>query len=337
MHGLLWNRVTVGEISVSPEWQTSIAKLGLHNEAHHRMLWKAIDGISDRLMSINVETAHFKGVTAEQRWYGGMGDRPVRDIDLLLAPGHRHRIGDIIEAFQPDHRLRASAQSLFNSGDLQSIDIRFGEDIWIDLHTDVLKMYVPTLEHQLIWDRVVPFTTPSERTVHVLDSESSLIQFLIHLNKDRFALLLGFADVARILQADTLDWGFIDRFARTAGLETIVYSTLEVVTDTLQLPNPGPRPAWGWRRTLWRIVWRPSSRLQGDLGIATGRSRQAWLPYLIPGRIAEAFYRWLRRVFPPRELLYYYYPDLSGAYVLRLFRGRMATQISRRRSRKSLQ
>src|SRR5205823_13647832 len=120
-------------------------------------------------------------------------------------------------------------------------------------------------------------------TIRVPDAELSLIHLLLHLNKDSFPRLLGYADVARILSREQLDWAFIDGFVREEGFEVAAYCSLMTVVDRLELPRPDVMVPQGPRAAAWRAVWPEKATLLGSAGSERSR-RQDALPFLAPGR-----------------------------------------------------
>jgi hypothetical protein len=337
MTGLLWSRVEAGEPATDGAWRGALARETLLIRARHRRLWEALATVTGRLEAMGVEVATAKGVTAEARWYDRLGERPCIDVDLVVSPAQLRRVGDIVRELQPEHPFRDRVQDLIDRGMIQSVDIRSEDGVWIDIHADILKFEIPSRQRELFWERTVSFPLPDGSTVRTLDPETSLIEFLLHLNKDRFRCLLGYVDVARILEREELDWDFIDRCLRTEGLEAHAYLTLEAVTSTLGLPTPRHHPVRGWRPLLWRALWRPSVRLQGDLGFLRFQRRQLLIPLTARRRTAEAIPRLWERLLPPPELLAYWHPQTTGPYLWRLAVGRARTRLQQRRWATQLQ
>lgn len=329
--GLLWSRMATGEVEVKGEDRQWLAEHETLTWARHYMLWESLRKLIARLEGLGVDVVTFKGVTAEARWYDRMGERPCYDLDLLVAPHHRHRFADVLRDLQPDHPLTGSIRPLLDRGLLQSVALWF-DGTPVDLHVDLFKLGIPTRQAQRIWERTNSLSLPSGENVGVLVPEIAFIHFLVHLTKDRFRYLLGFVDVQRIIAREKLDWDFIDDFLRREGLETHVYRALEAVLATLQLPASHPFPA-GWRSRLWGFLWRPSIRLQGDLGRVRFRRRGQWvLPLTARGRAPETARWWWRRLFPPAALLDYLHPGERGFYLWRLIKGRVRHSIEQRRA-----
>lgn len=335
MVGLLRSQVMTGELMGMdlPEW---VFSHDLVTRAHHRRLWATLDRLGQRLGDHGIEVAIMKGVAAEARWYDRQGERPCADLDLLIAPHHRHRVGRAVGLIQPDHPLRPCVQDLVERGLLQSVELETEDGTWIDLHVDALKLGVPS-QRGLIWDRCLAVELPGDGrgTVRALDAETSFVHFLLHLTKDRFRFLLGFVDIAHILERESLDFAFVEHFVRAEGLEVHYASALDVVTSTLGLePGTRARPT-GVRAGLWRVVWHPSIRLQGELGVVRFRHRQVWIPLMARGRLRPALCFAARRLVPSPTLVEYRRPG-AGRSWWRLNRERLGDAWRRRRAAAAL-
>jgi hypothetical protein len=333
MAGLLWTRVASGEFKLPAPWQDTLMEEDIRTWGRHQLLWDGLIKLTDRLHQMGIQVASMKGVTAEGRWYARAGERPCYDVDLLLAPDAIGRIGEIVRELTPDHPLLSSVQDLVDRGYLQSVDLLI-DGVHFDMHVDLLKLeIIPTRQRGVIWERLVPLSLPDGRTIQVVDSEISLIHFLVHLNKDRFAYLLGFADIARICAKERLDIGFIDRFLRREGIEAPVYLALDAVVGTLGIAPVMHSAVGGWRPMVWRKLWSPSFRLRGDIGRFSSRHRQFWLALTARGRTVEALRGYLARLLPPPALVSYQTHVTRGPYLWRIVAGRLAKA---RRERESM-
>jgi len=337
MYGLLWSSVAAGQIELPRDQAVVLAKADLATRAHHTRLWSMLVELQQRLREIDVGLACVKGVTAEARWYDRMGERPSSDLDLLLAPGWEPKLEQVLDALDPRYFLRAEAPRLVRRGILQSLDITV-DGMEVDLHTDLLKIEIPTRGAEEIWARTVQTVSPENVPVRTTDAEISLIHFLVHLHKDRFARLLGYADIGRVLRMEQLDWSFIDDFLRSEGLRVHVYCALHRVASVLDLPPPPVRAPRGWRVRAWKRLWPDDEQLLGRPGYAFRLEHQhLWIPWLAEGRAVEAMRWWLRRrVFPPKALVDLYYPDTRGPYLVRLVTGRRRRARDRKAARERL-
>jgi hypothetical protein len=318
------------DLQLGQSYADELMQEDIRTWGRHQLLWDGLVKVTRRLERMGVHVASAKGVTAEARWYERAGERPCFDVDLLLSPDEIGRVGEIVAALTPEHPLRDSIQELVDRGALQSVDL-FVDGVPVDLHIDLLKFeLIASRQRHVIWERIVPFRLPDGSTLRVIDPEVSLIHFLVHLNKDRFAYLLGYSDVARVCAKENLDWEFIDRFVRGEGIESQVYLALDAVLGTLGL-DPPPHPAvHGWRGSVWRRLWAPPLRLRGDVGRMRSRQRQFWLAFTARSRSAEAIRGYVRRLFPPPALAVYQAPGTRGPYLWRILAGRVQNALRRR-------
>lgn len=335
MNGLLWSAIEAGQIQLPEDQVAFLAAKDLAVQAHHARLWRTLHDVQGRLSAVGLETAVMKGVPIEARWYERTGERPCRDIDLLLQPGGEGALGAVLDALNQSHPQRREIIKLFASGALQSVDLVV-DGVGIDLHADVLKVEIPTRGAEAVWSRTERVTQGNGLSVRSLDPETSLILFAIHLNKDRFARLLGYADIARVLADESLDWAFIDRFLGREGLRVHAYSSLGAVVAALRLPSPAIGVPRGWRATAWARLWPAGKRLGGYVSLGTQQHRQLWMPWLAEGRIAEALAWWIRRrALPPGDLLQVHDPELRGPYPMRWVVGRYRAWRKRRQDERT--
>jgi hypothetical protein len=327
MHGLLW--AWARDRDVDRGIRTVLGMRDLRTQAHHARVERTLVHAVTQLEAAGIDVATLKGIAAEVRWYRQRGERPCADVDLWLAPHHRDRVTEAVRLLEPEHPWLSGLDELVARGRLQSLTLR-GDGVEIDLHLDPFKLGVVTRQSDALWARTEMVRLPGGQQVRALDATTQLLLFLIHLNKDRFQRLLGFADVARLLPA--ADHDALARVLRGEGFEVPVLCTLEVVVDELRLPWPGPyRRPRGWRAWLWRRLWPRSIRLRGREGRLRYRLRQNWIGVLARGRAREALTWWLRDSFPPRVAVRTHYAHIEGPYVWKLVAGRLEARRHQRR------
>ncbi len=342
MAGLLLGAVEAGD---QPAWAPHLALLRatrMRTRARHQHLWAALGGVTTALAGAGIEVAAAKGVTAEVRWYERTGDRPCADLDLFLCPQQLDRLDDAVAVVEPGHPLAGRVRDLAARGFLQSIDLVW-EGVPVDLHWDLLKLGVPSRGRDVLWERTTTVPGPDGTAVRALDAEASFVHFLVHLNRDGFARLLGFADVARISCAGPLDEGAVTRLVDADGLGTCVGASWNVVAETLGLDGPRRDEGGRVRRALWHLVWRPPVRLQGPEAKARSRQRKWLVALLVPGRSLELVRGWARSVLRPPELVAYLQSDYAErwggvravdvpqGYLSALTVGRVRSRLARRR------
>jgi hypothetical protein len=329
MAGLLWSWGRGRALSV--ERRTWLVKFDLGVHAHLDHLWRVLEEVTARLGEADLEVATLKGVLTGARWYERPSERPCSDIDLWLSPAQLHRASEAAALIQPDHPWVPHLDALVASGRLQAVTLSVA-DVDIDLHFDPMKLGIPTRGLAELWDRTVVVSTPSGGSLRTLDDTATLLHFLLHLNKDRFQRLLGYADVVRVARSRDVDWDLLRRDARREGVEFAVLSTLAAVAEDLGTPplGPVPRPR-GPRALLWRLLWRRRIRLRGSEGRLRFRMRQNWLALLAEGRGLEAVVWWLAELWPPAAAVEVRYGPKRGPYLYRLLIGRLAAARDQRR------
>ncbi len=328
MSGLLWTWVR--EHAPHYSARTELARFDAAVRHRHGRLWSALTRVQDELGAIGVEVAAVKGVTAEARWYGRTGERPCSDVDVLVDPGATGRVGEILAVLAPGHPLGADADALVRADVLQSVGARV-DGVSVDIHVDLFKVGFPVRRPDLVWERTQVRAFPDGPTVRVLDPEVALVHFLVHLNKDAFPQLLGYADIARILATEDLDWSFIERFVRDEGFDVLAACSLAEVTGALGIVAPALPAGGGLRTRAWHAVWPERVLLLGGTGTDRSR-RQEVVPFLVRHRLGAALRAAWRVVVPPPKAVAVWYADLPGPYPWRLLRGRARTVRGRRRA-----
>lgn len=309
MTGLLWSAVLRGDVELAPGERARLSTIDMANRLRERQIEIALSEAVRRVAALDIELATFKGVSAAWRWYERPGERPTSDLDLLLDPHDRLRLAEIIRALDPGSEL-LSEQGERGLLDLftheQAINVELdadlgaqtwsGEPVTIDLHVDLLKYGIPGRQGDEIWARTHLIEAPHGGTVRVLDPEIALVHLLLHMNRDRFAYLIAYADVARLLQREPIDWSYVYEFVAREGLEVPVYASLDAVAETLGISVPAHPPIGGWRAALWKRLWNPRVRLQGRDGQTGIRRRRRCIPVMARGRAIEGMSAWVRGV-----------------------------------------
>jgi hypothetical protein len=328
MQGLLWEWIDAGLVTCDEQIRASLAMVVLGLRRRSQRMFESILEIGQTLASRDLDFAVLKGVGVERRWYSGPGSRPAGDIDLWLAPHQLHRVREAVSMIQPDHPLVEDVAELVARHRLRSIDLRW-KDFPVDLHFDPFKYGVWFEDLDSLWAR----SRPIDEGVRFTTEEVELVLSLLHLNKDRFARLLGFVDVMRIAsdsEVCTAAWSLTER----VGAQVPVASAASVVETTLGMCFDLPDPEPGLRTAVWNSVWPERIRLLGEDGLNRMRRRQDWIPLLCEGHVGDAL-RYLRHVwFPPKRLLEYFNPHVTGlSYPAALWKARTGAARAKRADR----
>ena len=332
MAGLLASRVESGQIDLDPESWNRLQEADMVGWARNRMLADVAVKLVSTAASLGLRVSIMKGLATEARWYDRPGERPSYDIDLVVHPDDLNLVPLLVEVLHPSHSLLPDLAGLIRSGHLQSLDLKLN-DLPIDLHWDPLKLeLVRARRPDMVWDRVEQVEVKTGGLVPAFDPEYALIGHLLHLNRDRFRYLLGFADVARILQRTELDWGFIERVLAVEGLKVPVAMSLATVIEGLHLKvRPPLSSGTGPKAQIWKRAWPPDQQLLGIPHSARQTHRQFLIPVTGSGRTVETLLGYLRRLIPPPTLINYYYPHVRGPYFWKLLFARFRRRARRRR------
>lgn len=301
MGGLLWSYVK-GSMPCD-DLTRRLAAHDLRTQAHLVRVRSLLGRCVRQLRREGIEVASIKGPITESRWYHRAGERPCSDVDLWLSPHQLDRAGDALELLQPDHPWVPFFGDLARTGAVQAVTLRV-DGIEVDLHLDLLKTGLPTVGHEEIWARTEEFELADGTPVRVLDATTALFHFLVHLNKDRFQRLLGYADVARIIDGG-VDWRLFDALARTEDLERCTRQSCAVVLSDLQRPGVAIGPVRGGvRAAAWSVLWRRHIRLWGYAGRRRFRWRQLSIVLLAEHRsLRVRSSALLHELFPPTAVL----------------------------------
>lgn len=325
--GLLKTAMDLG-LSVESTAATELNRIDALGWARNRMLLDACHEIAQTAEQLDIDLFVIKGISIEARWYSRLGERPAWDLDLVLAPWHRHRVGDLLAALQPRHSLLSNSAEL-HSPRLQSIDLGF-HSLPVDLHLDPLKLEVATTRQpDILFENSTNLAT--DRSVRILGLEPSLVLTALHLNKDRFRYLLGYVDLVRISADSTVDIDRAVRIAQDLGLARSFRSTVAAAHVDLRLPQP---PGFELNDWLWNRTWPQSVRMRGSEAQDRFRYRQFFLPLLEGGRWAEVLIASWHRLFPSAYELWRNFPEEKGSYLGRLIKGRVRHRLSRFRRRR---
>ena len=299
--------------------------------ARNRMLVATAARVDAAARDLGIRTALIKGVALEAMAYSRFGERPSGDLDVVVHHDDRGGVVDLVAALQPEHRLISDLADLVEGRHIQSIDLVV-DGLPMDIHLDPLKLEVAATRHPMrLWERTATVTVEGTR-INTFDHEASLVLALLHLNKDRFSHLVAYADVVRLWRGVD-DWDWVESFAQAEGLVTPLRETAAAVVSDLAISDlQMPLPAAGGER-VWKMLWPERIRLSGAVGRVRYRYRQMLIPVFSPDRIPEVARSWIRRMFPPRQVLAIYYPNARGPYAWRIISSRVARRVERRQRR----
>ena len=297
--GLVMSGVLEDQIQVPAAWERHLRAIDAASQLWHKQQLTAMRHVSEVFDEVGLPHLFVKGAANAERWYRRPAERVSLDVDVVCSPHHPDRWLPAITALAPGYAasLRGTAPRTLRRE--LALKVELTEGIDVDVHFDVLKYGVPCRQSAEIWARRQPLTLSNGLEIAVLDPETALVQQLIELNRDRFCYLQGYAEVARIMRLEMIDWEHLDRFVTREGIREATFLSLRAVLDVLQLVDPHPVEPSGWRAKAWNVTWPPQTRLQGNVGALNWRHRERLLAFLPVGRRREAVGALGRYFFPP--------------------------------------
>jgi len=328
MQGLVMSALDSREDDASNHLRTELASLDGQTWARHIFLASELARVTSSLTEGGIDHYLIKGPAIENRFYDRTGERPFGDLDVVLLPPSP--IVDALEVLGNTARDPAVVQHLADDGWIQSVDVTLRSGALIDLHLDPLKLGFQSRFSRSMRTHLESMTIDGA-TIKTLDPTASLIVSLLHLNRNRFRQLSGFADVARILSRSQIDWDVFADLVQGDGLEVLIDGSLRAVRDELDLDEDlivgwtsrSPLRGVAPKRVVWNVAWRPSTRLSGLSGrFRMGRRSQFLMPALCRGRSVWVIWWMTRRLVPPPQVLKLNHPSATGPYLVRLMSGR---------------
>lgn len=340
MQGLVMSALGSSEDPSTTSLRKRLASLDGQTWARHVFLESELARVAASLNERGIDHYLIKGPAVEKRFYDRIGERPFGDLDIvLLPPAPIAEALDVLGDASHDH---AVVQRMVEDGWIQSVDVTLPSGALVDLHVDPLKLGFESHFSHAARGHLESMTIDGT-TIRTLDGTASLVVALLHLNRNRFRQLSGYADVAGILTRSQIDWDAFADLVHADGLEVLIDGSLRAVSDELDL---GEEVIEGWtsrnsvrafdpKRAIWKLTWRPSTRLSGLSGrFRMGRRSQFLMPALCRGRSTWVIRWMMRRLFPPAQVLTLNHPSATGPYLVRLIRGRW-NEISHNRFHRS--
>lgn len=322
MAGLLWTRALEGEINISQDVRGRLEHLDLQAWARARMLESALAQLFEASRALGMRVALIKGLATAVRWYDRPSERWSYDLDIVVHPGDLSGIDDLVARVYPDHPLVGQLGPMARGKHLQSVDLGVA-GMPVDMHLDPLKLeLVWSTRPARYWDHITEVSLGDGLTSIAFDNDVSLLLHLMHLNKDHFRRLIGYADVVRGGAQPDLDWNVVIDLAGGEGVAEHVINTARAVEEDLQIDLSLPPLRRSWRSDVWARSWPRESRLAGS-SQNVHRHRLFLIPLTAKGRAISAVIGWWRRLWPPKLLLDYYYPGVRGIYPVKLLRARI--------------
>ncbi len=176
-------------------------------------------------------------------------DRFASDVDLVVSPAWRSRIGDISAVLGESV---AAARGGPVGARLYENWLFRRSDTDIDLHRNVLTFEASRGRFaETIWEEYTQMGGAVWAGGRVPSPELGLAQLAVNYCRDRYQWLYQMDDVARAARQVDLDWSRFDELVRLAGVERIVAASLAAVAEVFSIDLP----AGAARRSKLMTPW----------------------------------------------------------------------------------
>ena len=244
-----------------PDDESMIKLRGVYRHAwyHNQVLLHAAGSSVRALQATGTRVMAIKGAAVTALYAGGLGARPMDDVDLLIEPAHVDRAVGVLSdhGFAPTgvHSL-AVAQRIRHA-----MPFRRADGAEIDLHWQLL---IQAGDDLAVWERARSGALAGVEIL-VPAPEDQLLHTCVHGLGAVPAPVRWVADAALIIRAaGNLDWDVVVEQAQARDVTVVIADALRFLADTIGAPVPARVI-----RTLARSPASPSARLAHHL--ASGR------------------------------------------------------------------
>jgi hypothetical protein len=226
----------------------------------------------EELHAAGVDVIPVKGITLASRYYGEIGLRPVRDIDLFVRRRHVRRACRVLHrlGYRPHAGLGRPLD--FTALELGCLTYLKGDLPAIELHWDLphRPVYRRGLAPAVVWSRAQLLEVDGE-VVRCLCTADELRYLCIHCAADHDVdRLIWLVDIAELVRGLPADWSWDNFVLETvaSGLATPVAVALAHCRAAIDLELPA-----GHLEALFAAARSPSERWAWATAHANARSR----------------------------------------------------------------
>jgi hypothetical protein len=264
-----------------------------HTAAANAVLRDELWRLLDTLEAAGVEPVLLKGAALAWRTYSSPAQRPMGDLDLLVAPQQVESAVAALEAAGYewlDKHARPQAMQQLSGGEVQLARTSAGSRILVELHwwafAGEWSRHAGLLDDTGLRQRARAALI-DQRRVQLLHPHDQLLHLAHHMavsHQLSDGALRMLVDLDRCVRAEPPSWPELARLARDARLATVLWHTLSLAHALLQTPVPPPvlaalRPA-GWRAGALLRLAGPAQIMAGQ-NLRQGKRRYLLLLLLM--------------------------------------------------------
>lgn len=190
--------------------------------------------LSDKLEQVGIPVLALQGLSLT-KLYGDAGLRPLYDMDLMVKPGHKGRLKELLK------------QAGFHAPHPEYPDILGKGAVLVDIHTHILNLdrinnrrHIFPMDLTFMWKRAVPLFDKQDGFLY-LDPFDNFVALAAHALKHSYSRLIWLVDLHECLLELTGDpggWEEIVKRTRFWQQEKMVLYALILVESILGLQVP---------------------------------------------------------------------------------------------------
>lgn len=225
---------------VDPEIFKQLASRHQTNIHKAMMLSRELIRIQGTLAEAGVEVMPYKGLALAETVYGDIALRQTGDIDLLIRPKDIARAREALRGLEYSPHVSFSERqerAYLRSGYEYVFDAPAGRNLLEVQWAAQPRFYAVDLNIEELFDRSIAISVAG-RTMKGPSFEDLFIILALHAAKHVWAKLIWLCDLARIIEAEKLDWREIGIRARRLGIRCILSLNLLLANRMLGVGMP---------------------------------------------------------------------------------------------------
>jgi len=196
--------------------------------------------LSEKAKAKGASLIPFRGISMIYGVYNNPGLRQMADIDILIKPEDSNTIKNIL--LEMGYREYLSEGHSMDDGLITSFSKKISRNltIFIEPHTAIASPRPYKIKFPHLWERSIEVNIANKKIL-ILSKEDMILSISLHIRRHARQLALkSIVDVAEILNAakNTLDWGYIIKYARDNSMISSLYLSLYLAQELLGATAP---------------------------------------------------------------------------------------------------
>lgn len=239
---LLGTRLTALGASPPAEVSAALGAMAMVSDFRMLHLRQRLEETIRALAAAGIEVVMLKGAALAEVAYGSFAERPMHDVDLLVAPGRAAEARQILLSAGWTGEVDARTALMYeHHHHLPPLVDGSGTGTRLELHTSLFLAGHPfALTAERVWSARRPLELGGVRT-YVPDAGHLLLHVCLHFawsNLMRSGSWRTFRDLERLTATGGVDWSSLPALARESCAGTLCYWTFRLAAGTAGVAVP---------------------------------------------------------------------------------------------------